>query len=907
MGLCQEKNTFRRSLSNVKNDPFVPRSNANYRILFLFFVRQCSTFFTTMRLLILITLFVCLVGAASAPIFAATITWSGAAGNSNWFTTNNWFGNAVPGAADDALIGTNGGTNAIILLTSNAAVKSLEITNRTLRFTGWSPDLTPSNLLTASNIFIRNGAKFTHALNSTTNAPWDPDNGVFLRCTNLTVLAGGEINGDGSGYSGKFNGTGYGPGGGAGYSGGGYGGAGGPAVGAAGASYGAATNPAYPGSAGGGGNGQSGEAGGGYVKIVASGSMTMDGLISMNGLNGAYRKAGGAGGGILIQCGTLTGNGTIQANGGNGVYEGGSGGGGRIAIHAVTPGSFSGQLSAKNGNGVYSERSESMPGTIYLSDWSLLPAALTNGGSARFMAATGMAAGVVISNYTLYLDWGWESNRLAAGTVTVKNTGKITHVWNTATNDPWTPNGGIFIECSNLTVQAGGEIKGHGLGYGGGYNTPGYGPGGGAGNAGGGYGGAGGWAQGAAGPTYGSATNPASPGSAGGGTSGQTGVSGGGYAKIVASGTVTVDGLISMNGSNGAYAIGCGSGGGIFIQCGSLTGSGTIQANGGSSSSDQSGGGGGGRIAIYAAAPSSFSGQLSARNGDGTYLARLNSTPGTIWLSDWGILPGALTNGGGGRFQAPTGMAANVTVSNYTLALEWGWETNRLKAGTVTLSNGGKITHAWNTTTNEPWTPNAGIFIECSNLTVQAGGEISGDGMGYDGNASTGYGPGGGSPWRGGGHGGAGGWGGGATYGSSNNPASLGSAGGGGNSLGAPGGGYARIVASGQLIVDGLISMNGSNGSHKAGGGAGGGINIQCWSLKGNGTIRANGGTAGTEAGGGGGGRIALQVLHTPPYYTSKVLITAAANGGYGDPASGGTGTVYLDLPKPRGTLFSSW
>jgi hypothetical protein len=695
-----------------------------------------------------------------------------------------------------------------------------------------------------------------------------------------------------------------------------------------------------PGSGGGAGDGHTGAAGGGYVSIIVSGAVTVDGTISMSGSNGVGSYAGGgSGGGILIQCGSLAGGGTIRADGGDrgvGSYAGG-GGGGRIAIYAANPSSFSGQLSAKYGSDLYPfadyNYKSALPGTIYLSDWSLLPGQLTNGGAGRFTAATGTAGNVTISNYSLFLEWGWETNRLKAGNVTVGNGGKITHAWNTATSTnaagQWVPDGGIFIECSNLTVQTGGEINGNGVGYGGLLGSSGYGPGGATpSDAGGGYGGRGGDGNGAGyygGLTYGSAANPVSPGSAGSGGGSVRGGSGGGYAQIVVSGTVTVDGIISMNGINGyAQYAGGGSGGGILIQCGSLTGGGTIRADGGNGGNgNQDGGGGGGRIAIYVTNASSFGGQMSAKHGTGWRnfpdYRRQSSVPGTIYFSNWKILPGFLTNGGAARFMATNGVAGNFMISNYTFFLDnWGWETNRLRAGDITVVTG-KIMHVWNTatTTNAGgnWDPNSGIFIECSNLTVQAGGEIDGDGMGYSGLlGNTGYGPGRGYADGGGaGYGGRGGNGsgsGGATYGSSNNPVAPGSAGAGGGSLyGASGGGYAQIVASGIVAVDGSIHLNGLGGEGTyAGGGSGGGLLIRCGSLTGNGTIQANGGArGGANSGGGGGGRIAIYPRLAPFYTGGTALFTATVAGGAGGAGSTGyVGTVYIDF-KPRGTVFRSW
>ncbi len=81
------------------------------------------------------------------------------------------------------------------------------------------------------------------------------------------------------------------------------------------------------------------------------------------------------------------------------------------------------------------------------------------------------------------------------------------------------------------------------------------------------------------------------------------------------SGTLQVDGVISADGvaaPETAYTGGGGSGGSIWIEAGSLAGSGQIHANGGASNNG-SGGGGGGRIALYT--DSLFAGSITAAGG----------------------------------------------------------------------------------------------------------------------------------------------------------------------------------------------------------------------------------------------------------------------------------------------------
>jgi hypothetical protein len=74
--------------------------------------------------------------------------------------------------------------------------------------------------------------------------------------------------------------------------------------------------------------------GGGLIRVVAGGTVALDGTLSANGQNGpGWGSSGGSGGGIYVTCRRLEGAGTLAANGGNGYNTSGSGGGGgRIAV-----------------------------------------------------------------------------------------------------------------------------------------------------------------------------------------------------------------------------------------------------------------------------------------------------------------------------------------------------------------------------------------------------------------------------------------------------------------------------------------------------------------------------------------------------------------------------------------------
>lgn len=199
---------------------------------------------------------------------------------------------------------------------------------------------------------------------------------------------------------------------------------------------------------------------------------------------------------------------------------------------------------------------------------------------------------------------GWNS---AITATTVSVTGTVTHLQNSATNSPWTPDHRVYIVCSNLTMGLTGKIDVTGMGYNGARTgARGYGPGGSTGNSGGGYGGLGGGFGGAQPDslTYGSATNPMDPGSAGSGVAGDQGGDGGGVIRIDATGDVTVNGTnILANGSNGRGG-GGGSGGSVFITCRTITGTSGSRISAAGANCEWGngrytrGGGGGGRIAV---------------------------------------------------------------------------------------------------------------------------------------------------------------------------------------------------------------------------------------------------------------------------------------------------------------------
>ncbi|MCC6228698.1 MAG: hypothetical protein IT432_05670, partial [Phycisphaerales bacterium] len=217
------------------------------------------------------------------------------------------------------------------------------------------------------------------------------------------------------------------------------------------------------------------------------------------------------------------------------------------------------------------------------------------------------------------------NGRHAIASLNIISSGVVTH-GNSFTHDysggagTDVVHGMYLIVTGDVVIEAGGSIEVSGRGY-----WHGVGPGDGNGYyAGGGYGGSGGEYSSGYGVPYGSASQPTDLGS-----SGHVGV-GGGAVRLVVSGALTVDGSVLANGENGG-GNGSGSGGSIWISAGTLSGVGSIRANGGSST-NYGGGGGGGRIAIDAAG-TTFSGAMQAYSGQNSTTGGLyNGGAGTIYL-----------------------------------------------------------------------------------------------------------------------------------------------------------------------------------------------------------------------------------------------------------------------------------
>ena len=245
-----------------------------------------------------------------------------------------------------------------------------------------------------------------------------------------------------------------------------------------------------------------------------------------------------------------------------------------------------------------------------------------------------------------------------------------------------------------------------------------------------------------------------------------------------------------------------------------------------------------------------------------------------------------------------------------------------LNATTVTVAAGGLVT------SEGPFTDEkdaSRVRIDCTDLTVAAGGAIDVSSKGwsgsvYENNSSAGYGPGAGRSGYGASHGGRGG----RNYLGCNNPfiylsdlvvygdaAAPVTCGSGGARISASagnpvhGGGAVRIVAAGDVVIDGAVRADGGGAMAVAAdgigkgdtGGAGGSVWVTCRTLSGSGTVSAAGGCGSSPiipisayaanntetylSRPGGGGRVAVDYDAGAQASVTSVPAISAKEGGY--------------------------
>ena len=267
----------------------------------------------------------------------------------------------------------------------------------------------------------------------------------------------------------------------------------------------------------------------------------------------------------------------------------------------------------------------------------------------------------------------------------------------------------------------------------------------------------------------------------------------------------------------------------------------------------------------------------------------------TVWAEDVYVLSNLIVQDG-----ATLSVAGGATVDVAVLLMVSGSNSTILCRG---KNNSGMVSGQW---------AGVGVVINAGTAIVAATSRISADAQGYTsvGLGTRGNGPGGGAQGgaTGGGGGGYGGWGGngdggagGAPYGSQYNPVDLGSGGGCGDegTAAGHGGGAINLTVGNTLMLDGIISANGGNGTvNDCAGGSGGSILARVGTLNGSGRFMANGGNGTAYAGAGGGGRVAV-------YYAGQSFsgfTNSTVSGGATRP--GGVGTItFIDTSVSNGVM----
>lgn len=237
-----------------------------------------------------------------------------------------------------------------------------------------------------------------------------------------------------------------------------------------------------------------------------------------------------------------------------------------------------------------------------------------------------------------------------------------------------------------------------------------------------------------------------------------------------------------------------------------------------------------------------------------------------------------------------------LTIAGPTTTLYSFTSTTPLRVDTLTISNGGRLTHFGNV--------NAITHVlsirATTTITVNAGGAITADGTGYTGGNGPGAGATNGLSGGGGAHAGNGSLGlsantvGGFGYCNPSSVASMGS-GGGGNSVPGNGGGLIYLSASSSITVNGTLSANGNimGSSGWQSGGGGGGIILNAPTIAGTPTaVTAKGSAGGTGSGSGGGG--CIQVLYSISNTITPSSSFVSVAGGAGALSTGGAGFMYI-------------
>lgn len=419
--------------------------------------------------------------------------------------------------------------------------------------------------------------------------------------------------------------------------------------------YGDLRRPADPGSPGGGIT--PGGVGGGVVLLSAGGRLTVDGAVHADGQSGLAATSTPSGGSVRLGAPAIDGVGVITADGGDGSrtdYRGaGQGGGGRVALLGATVAPEIVQASQACGgiNTASATFAAGGAGTVYVeSDAGRVLEVDNCGGFDAALTPVTLPGGEKVEVDELIVRSGAVaevSGLFEVSTLRVLEGAKLTLPANSVSNDAELT--GLNLRVAGLLeVDATSTIDGTGKGVakivGTESSMGAMWPGtvvDAANGTGGSYGGYASKLTGLSHPnaTYGDPAFPNELGSSGTGYHPTRGGAGGGLVQIAA-GELRLDGSILAHGQDGwtsycgpscTWRTHAGSGGGVLVDAGVLSGTGSISAGGGKGNEGPNAHGSGGRVAVHAAVWNGFDpARVTAPAGPVDGSMTTNAEPGSV-------------------------------------------------------------------------------------------------------------------------------------------------------------------------------------------------------------------------------------------------------------------------------------
>ena len=264
------------------------------------------------------------VGFFSVEPLDADVVWTGKAGDGLWSSAENWSGHAVPADGQKVLLLGSTDNDAVYLDSSTARLGATVLDNMTLTVTNWNTAIRAQSLKLTGRSVVRvasgttnDTVQVTETVDGEERTWYDGASRVLIECGDLEIQSDARIDAKAKGFlcfrrgSGWNGVSGTGPGKGQGrQSGAAYGGDNLTLRG-----YGSAEKPEDLGSSGGYvGESWKGLHGGGAVKVVATGTVTVNGVIDASGQDDTSSNAGqtaGSGGSIYLRCKRFEGQGGV--------------------------------------------------------------------------------------------------------------------------------------------------------------------------------------------------------------------------------------------------------------------------------------------------------------------------------------------------------------------------------------------------------------------------------------------------------------------------------------------------------------------------------------------------------------------------------------------------------------------